>query len=156
MQWHHINYYSVHICDIHNHCRRETGLSSSYSLQTTQVKLAFFAPNYKKYTFKFMPFDPMISPSFYTCMIGELRIKWHALLLDTVRKRKVIRNKRVRVTDAYEIYLNSIKTFSGRKVIIDDILRCSTNIDLICLISNVYARYSKNTAWDSNLTGVNS
>ena len=32
-------------------------------------KLAFFAPNYKKYTFKVIPFGPINAPSFYTCMM---------------------------------------------------------------------------------------
>ena len=37
----------------------------------------------------------------------------------------------VRVTDADGIYLNGIKTFLGRKGIIDYILTWSTNLDLI-------------------------
>ena len=96
-------------------------------------KIEFFAPNYKKYTFKVTPFDPMNVPSFYTCVMGKLRINWHALFLETVRKRKFIGGMTVRVTDTDEIYLNGIKTFSGIKGIIDDILTRSTNLDLILI-----------------------
>ena len=78
-------------------------------------RLAFFAPNYKKYTLKVMPFGTMNPPSFYTFMVDKLRIVWHTLLLETVRKMKVISDMTVRVTDADEIYLNGIKTFSGSK-----------------------------------------
>ena len=141
-----MNYHSGRICDVHNNCRQKTVLPSSYSLQTTQGKTSVFSHNYKKYTFKFMPFGPMDAPSFYTCMIVELRIEWHAIFLKTLRKRKFICGMTVRVTDADEIYLNGIKTFSGRNGIIDDILTWSTNLNLILIFSNVYARYSKNTA----------
>ena len=128
MWWRHINYHSGRICDIHNNCRRETGLSSSYSLQATQGETGFFAHNYKNYTFKVMPFQPMFAPRFYTCMIGKLRIEWHALFLKTVRNIKSIDGMTVRV-----IYLDNIKNFSGIKGIIGNILTWSTNLKLILI-----------------------
>ena len=33
-------------------------------------KLDFFAPNYKKYCFKVMPFRLVNAPTFYTCIMG--------------------------------------------------------------------------------------
>ena len=80
-----------------------------------------------------MPFGPMNTPIFYTCIMGELRIELHALFPEKVRKRKVIGGMTVRITDWDEIYINSIKTFSGIKGIIDSILTCSTNLDLVLI-----------------------
>ena len=78
-------------------------------------KLAFLDPNNKKYTFKVRPFGQMSAPGFYTCIMEILRLEWHAVSLETVRKRRVIGSMAVRVTDAYEIYLNGIKTCSKSK-----------------------------------------
>ena len=36
-------------------------------------KLAFFAPDNKKYVFIVMPFGPVNAPTFYTCIIDNLR-----------------------------------------------------------------------------------
>ena len=44
MWWLHMHYRIGRICDLHNHCRRKTGLPSSYSLQTTRI---FEFPNMK-------------------------------------------------------------------------------------------------------------
>ena len=38
-------------------------------------KLAFFAPNHNKYVFKVMPFEPVNTPAFYTCMMGNFEVK---------------------------------------------------------------------------------
>ena len=75
----------------------------------------------------------MNAPRFYTCMMGELRIKLYALFLETLIKMKFISGTTVIVTDTYNIYLNGIKTFSVSKGIIYDILTWSTNIDLILI-----------------------
>ena len=80
-----------------------------------------------------MPFGSIYTPSFYNCMMGELRIEWHALFLETVRKRKVIGSRTVRVTYADEIYLNGTNNVSGSKVIIDYILTWSTDLELILI-----------------------
>jgi hypothetical protein len=42
-------------------------------------KLAFFAPDNKKYTFGVMPFGPRNAPAFYTCMMGIFWDNWNAL-----------------------------------------------------------------------------
>ena len=80
-----------------------------------------------------MPFVPMNTPNFYTCMMGKLIIEWNTLFLEKVRKRKIMGSMIVRVNDADEIYLNGIKIFSASKGIIDDILTWSTNINLILI-----------------------
>ena len=66
-------------------------------------------------------------------MMVELRVEWHALFLKTVINLKVVSFMTVRVTDAYEIYPNGIKTFSVSKVIIDDMLTWSTNLNLVLI-----------------------
>ena len=78
-------------------------------------ELAFFLPITKKYTIKVMPFGSMNAPRFYTCMMGELRIEWHALFLETLIKRKFIGSMTFRVTDADEIHLNGINFFQEAK-----------------------------------------
>ena len=42
-------------------------------------KLAFFAPNGQKYTFKVISFGPINAPSFYTAMMKEMKDKWNIL-----------------------------------------------------------------------------
>jgi len=42
-------------------------------------KLAFFAPNGKKYTFCVMPFGPKNAPSVYTAMMQKMQDEWDAL-----------------------------------------------------------------------------
>ena len=54
-------------------------------------------------------------------MMGELIIEYHALFPETVIKSKVIVIITVRVTDADEIYLISIKNVSGVKGLIYNI-----------------------------------
>ena len=80
-----------------------------------------------------MTFVPINTPSFYTFMMGKLRIEWNAIFIETVRNRKVIVGITVRVIDADEIYLNGIKNFSGSKGIIDNILTWSSKLDLILI-----------------------
>ena len=41
-----------------------------------QDKLAFFAPDGKKYTYTVMPFGPVNAPSFYTAMIRRFQAEW--------------------------------------------------------------------------------
>ena len=47
-------------------------------------KLAFFAPDHKKYTFKVMPFGPTNAPTFYTCMMGNFQREWVQPFLEKV------------------------------------------------------------------------
>ena len=66
-------------------------------------------------------------------MMVELRVEWYALFLKTVINLKVVSFMTVRVTGAYEIYPNGIKTFSVSKVIIDNMLTWSTNLNLVLI-----------------------
>lgn len=54
-----------------------------------RVKLAFFGPDNKKYTFKVMPFGPMNAPSFYTSMIRQFQDEWTLLFLLACNQQRV-------------------------------------------------------------------
>ena len=41
-----------------------------------QDKLAFFAPDGKKYTYTVMPFVPVNAPSFYTAIVRRFQAEW--------------------------------------------------------------------------------
>ena len=47
-------------------------------------KLAFFAPDKKKYTFIEMPFGLVNAPAFYTCMMGNLKDECDDLFLKSI------------------------------------------------------------------------
>ena len=47
-------------------------------------KLAFFATDHKKYTFKVMLFGPTNAPTFYTCMMGDFQREWVQLYLEKI------------------------------------------------------------------------
>ena len=47
-------------------------------------KLAFFSPDDKKYYFKVMSFGPVNAPSFYSCMMGNLKQEWDSLFIETL------------------------------------------------------------------------
>ncbi len=47
-------------------------------------KLAFFAPDNKKYTYRVMPFGPTNAPPFYTCMMTDFQTDWNKLFLERV------------------------------------------------------------------------
>jgi hypothetical protein len=69
-------------------------------------KLAFFAPDQKKYTFKVMPFGPTNAPAVYTAMMRQLQDEWDSLF--------------------EELHPNS--AHRGCRVIIDDILLYSSDV----------------------------
>ena len=46
-------------------------------------KLAFFAPDHKKYAFKVIPFGPVNAPAFYSCMMGNFEVEWDTLFFET-------------------------------------------------------------------------
>ena len=87
----------------------------------------------------------MNSPSFYTCIMSKSRIKYHALLIVTLRKMKVFGNMTVRATNAYTIYLSGIKIFSDSKGITDNILIWYINLKLIMIyfkcVYKVFEKY---------------
>ena len=61
-----------------------------------QEKLAFFAPDGKKYTWKVMPFGPMNAPAFYTAMMGAFKVEWDKLFIQELTKNNFSEKKFVR------------------------------------------------------------
>ena len=94
-------------------------------------KLAFFAPNGKKYTYKVMPFGPMNAPAFYTFMMQKFREEWDELFYTTLHDMTTIEGKIVTVTATNEVRLDGLLTQTGSKGIIDDILIWSTHQELV-------------------------
>ena len=89
-----------------------------------QEKLAFFAPNDKKYCFSVMPFGPRNAPAFYTCMMHIFKGEWTELF----RSRHP--------TDTSHL---------GDRIIIDDILLWSTVVASLLLlfecVCDVFLKY---------------
>ena len=68
-------------------------------------KLAFFAPNNKKYTYTVMPFGPMNAPAFNTYMMQKFKDEWDALFYQTLRQRPTLDNHSITVTTSqFDIY----------------------------------------------------
>ena len=94
-------------------------------------KLAFFAPDGHKYTFKVMPFGPTNAPSFYTCMMGDFQEDWNLLFSETISRADSICGKNVDMDRKGAVRMNGTKVEVGSKVIIDDILLYCTNVDIL-------------------------
>ena len=92
-------------------------------------KLAFFAPNDKKYAFTVMPFGPTNAPAFYTCMMQELRDQWDSLFYETLRNTERLQSGSVTVSHTNDVKIDGKKEYTGSKGIIDDIVIWSTNLD---------------------------
>jgi len=97
-------------------------------------KLAFFAPNNKKYTWNVMPFGPTNAPGFYTCMMGNLRDEWQILFLQKLLLLKQIGHELITIRNTNEVFIGEKRIYSGTKIIIDDIFLWSTNLDLVILL----------------------
>ena len=113
--------------------------------KSDQEKLAFFAPNHKKYTYRVMPFGPTNAPAFYTCMMVEFREEWDALFYSTLRSMETLDGTNIEVNELNEVFVDGTKESSGSKGIIDDILIWSTNVDtvlhyfrMVCVIFKKY------------------
>ena len=85
-------------------------------------KLAFFAPNDRKYCFNVMPFGPTNAPSFYTAMMKNFKDEWDALFSQTVLALGTFEDEQITLSAAQELLIGSRKLISGSKVIIDDII----------------------------------
>ena len=113
--------------------------------QVDREKLAFFAPNYKKYAFKVMPFGPTNAPPFYTCMMHQLRDEWEILFLIRIRIMKFIGGEAIIILENDEITVGGVTLFRGSRVIIDDILLWASNIAVIMLyfecVCEVFQKY---------------
>ena len=96
-------------------------------------KLAFYAPNGKKYCFKVMPFGPMNAPTFYTCIMVVLKTEWDILFLTRLRAMGSIGGTPIIVISFDEIYIGPYRIVIGSKTIIDDILLYCCNRELLLL-----------------------
>ena len=94
-------------------------------------KLAFFAPNGKKYTYKVMPFGPMNAPAFYTYMMQKFRDEWDALFYLILNEMTELNGQPIKVSPTNEVTLGSVAVQTGSKGIIDDILIWSTALPLV-------------------------
>ena len=110
-----------------------------------QEKLAFFAPNNKKYTWKVMPFGPTNAPAFYTAMMGAFQGEWEDLFLEQLENMSTIGGDTVTIKTDGSILIGTKNVRTGSKVIIDDILLWSNNLELILLyfecICQVFKKY---------------
>ena len=102
--------------------------------QFDMEKLAFFAPDDKKYCFKVMPFGPVNAPSFYSCMMGQFKKEWDELFLEVMAmfasSGDLLDGCRVTMKNG-DIFLENTKLYSGTKSIIDDVLIWCSNIACI-------------------------
>ena len=112
--------------------------------ESDREKLAFFAPNGVKYTFKVMPFGPTNAPAFYTCMMHDLQNDWDKLFLERMQSM-AMENTDITIKDDKSIYINQKKLVIGSKVIIDDILAFAnimkyllSYVDCICTVFKKY------------------
>ena len=110
-----------------------------------QPKLAFFAPNGKKYTFTVMPFGPTNAPSFYTCMMNDFKTDWTLLFFEIIKQMDTIEGSTIEVLPNDDIIISGARIVIGSKIIIDDILLYSTHqallliyLDCICKIFQKY------------------
>jgi hypothetical protein len=110
-----------------------------------QEKLAFFAPDGKKYTWKVMPFGPMNAPAFYTAMMGAFKVEWDKLFIQELTKKHTIGNQKVVLKSDGTTLVGTKTVSTGSKVIIDDILIWSNNLEMILLyfecICRVFVKY---------------
>ncbi len=108
-------------------------------------KLAFFAPNDKKYTFKVMPFGPTNAPPFYTCMMRDFSDDWNKLMFEILRDTATVDGMPVMVDEHDKVTLGGEPVGLGSKVIIDDILAFSTNLEILLIylecICRVFQKY---------------
>ena len=107
-------------------------------------KLAFFAPNRKKYTFNVMPFGPTNAPAFYTCMMYKFQSEWDQLFRESVLNLQST-NKSISVSADNIISVSGQHLIIGSKVIIDDILAFSNFMKFLLIyfecICKIFQKY---------------
>ena len=90
--------------------------------EVDREKLAFFAPNDRKYTFNVMPFGPTNAPPFYTAMMKNLKDEWDALFIIAMLDLGTFQQESITISAGKELLIGDKKLISGSKVIIDNIL----------------------------------
>ena len=108
-------------------------------------KLTFFAPDYKKYTFKVMSFGPTNAPPFYTCMMHQFRDKWEILFIIKLRATTSIGGEEIIVSNTDEITIGGVTLYCGSRVIIDNILLWASNLQVVLVhfkcVCEVFQKY---------------
>ena len=98
-------------------------------------KLAFFAPNNRKYTFTVMPFGPMNAPAFYSKMMLDFKKEWTTLFLMQIRNHTSSNGDTFTVLCNTEVLVNSsTRLIFSSKTIIDDILLWCSHTDALLLL----------------------
>ena len=87
-----------------------------------QEKLAFFAPDDRKYTFNAMPFGPTNTPVFYTTMMKDLKDEWDELFIIRLVAKCTFLEKDTVLSAADVVTIGRKRLLFGSKTIIDDIL----------------------------------
>lgn len=111
-----------------------------------QEKLAFFAPDNRKYCYTVMPFGPTNAPAFYTCMMHQFKGEWDELLIIKLQLLPEFINLTLSWSDFHVIKVGTVTQFTmGSKVIIDDILLFGNNrkylviyLECVCIIFQKY------------------
>ena len=92
-----------------------------------------------------MLFGPMNAPVFYTCTMQDFHAEWKLLFILTIRNTTEIGGEPVCVPDTNDIYVGNRKTYFDSRVIINNIIAYSTNIELVLIyfecICKVFEKY---------------
>ena len=109
--------------------------------KTNREKLAFFAPDDRKYYFNVITFGPTNAPPFYTVMMKDLKDEWDTLFVlrcTEIKQLKVV----VTLTAANVIMIKN--PILGSKTVIDEILLWYDDKNLILIhFSCVYKVFKK-------------
>ena len=78
-----------------------------------------------------MPFGPFNALAFYSCMMGNFKVEWDSLFLESMSlmysSNTKLDGKKISVIDNV-VFVDNVKLHSGTKSIIDDILIWSNNL----------------------------
>jgi hypothetical protein len=92
-----------------------------------------------------MPFGPTNAPAFYTAMMGAFQEEWENLFLQELESMPTIGGENIEIRPDSSILVGTKTVRTGSKVIIDDILLWSNNLELILLyfecICRVFKKY---------------
>ena len=90
--------------------------------QSGHEKLAFFAPDDRKYTFNMMLFGSTNAPLFCTAMMKDMKDEWDKLFVLRLMTSKTFDGKDIRLSAAEVVTIDGKSLIYGIKTIIDNIL----------------------------------
>lgn len=85
-------------------------------LKVDREKLAFFAPDGWKYTFKVIPFGPTNVPAFYSTMMRNLKEEWDDLFIIGLKEITHLDKLVVIVSITLEVHIGGTKLVFGTKI----------------------------------------